>query len=173
MRQLMLQLREGEAPHGGGSGVELQPIVERLAAAALRKGRELRLEVRAGASTRGHEQRVERVIGHVVQNAFDATPEDGEVRLVLDVEGSNARIEVSDTGCGMSEDFIRTRLFRPFQTTKTSGMGIGAYESFQYLQELGGKITVDSQVGHGTRITISLPLLRASKQSDLGMLSAK
>ncbi|MDN3543505.1 PEP-CTERM system histidine kinase PrsK [Kinneretia asaccharophila] len=173
MRQLMLQLREGEAPHGGGSGVELQPIVERLAAAALRKGRELHLEVRAGASTRGHEQRVERVIGHVVQNAFDATPEDGEVRLVLDVEGSNARIEVSDTGCGMSEDFIRTRLFRPFQTTKTSGMGIGAYESFQYLQELGGKITVDSQVGHGTRITISLPLLRASKQSDLGMLSAK
>ncbi|QPF73679.1 PEP-CTERM system histidine kinase PrsK [Roseateles sp. DAIF2] len=173
MRQLMLQLREGEAPHGTAHGVELVPIAKRLAASAEGKGRALRLDIRASASTRGHEERVERVIGHAVQNAFDATPEQGQVWLQLDVEGSYARIEVGDTGCGMSEEFIRTRLFKPFQTTKTSGMGIGAFESFQYLHELGGKIKVDSELDRGTRITILLPLFRASQASDLGMLSAK
>ncbi|MFX7973109.1 ATP-binding protein, partial [Acinetobacter baumannii] len=89
-------------------------------------------------------ERVERVLGHVVQNAFDATPMDGQVRLILDAEGSQARVRVEDSGCGMSEDFIQKRLFKPFQTTKASGMGIGAHESYQYVQELGGKISVHS-----------------------------
>jgi putative PEP-CTERM system histidine kinase len=174
MRQLMLQLREGEAaPSGSPRGVELEPIVQRLAAAARSKGRELQVEVQARASTRGHEERVERVIGHAVQNAFDATPEHGKVWLKLDVEGSNARVEVGDTGCGMSEEFIRTRLFKPFQTTKASGMGIGAFESFQYLHELGGKIKVESEVDRGSKVTIWLPLFHTSHEPDLGMLSAK
>ncbi|MCX2864478.1 PEP-CTERM system histidine kinase PrsK [Paucibacter sp. PLA-PC-4] len=173
MRQLMLQLREGESPHGLSRGVDLAPIARRLAVAAQSKGRELQLDIQAAASTRGHEERVERVIGHAVQNAFDATPEQGRVWLQLNVEGSYARIEVGDTGCGMSEEFIRTRLFKPFQTTKSSGMGIGAFESFQYLNELGGKINVDSEIDRGTRITILLPLFRASQASDLGMLGAK
>ena len=173
MRQLMLQLREGAAPHGTLRGVELVPIVQRLAASAASKGRRLQVDIRAAASARGHEERVERVLGHVVQNAFDATPEHGQVWLRLDVEGSCARVEVGDTGCGMSKEFIRTRLFKPFQTTKASGMGIGAFESFQYLHELGGKIEVDSEVDRGTRITILLPLFHASRQSDLGMLSAQ
>lgn len=173
MRQLMLQLREGESPHGLSRGVDLAPIARRLAAAAQSKGRELQLDIQAAASTRGHEERVERVIGHAVQNAFDATPEQGRVWLQLNVEGSYARVEVGDTGCGMSEEFIRTRLFKPFQTTKSSGMGIGAFESFQYLNELGGKINVDSAIDRGTRITILLPLFRASQASDLGMLGAK
>ena len=47
----------------------------------------------------------------------------------------------------MTQEFIRDRLFRPFQTTKTAGMGIGAYESFQYVHELGGNIEVQSRVG--------------------------
>lgn len=173
MRQLMLQLREGESPHGVSRGVDLAPIAKRLASAAKTKGRELVLDLRASASTRGHEERVERVIGHAVQNAFDATPEQGRVWLQLDVEGSYARVEVGDTGCGMSEEFIRTRLFKPFQSTKSSGMGIGAFESFQYLHELGGKIKVDSELNRGTTITILLPLFHASMASDLDMLSAK
>lgn len=173
MRQLMLQLREGNTPHGSGHGVALEAIARRLAGAARSKGRELYLDLHEAARTRGHEERVERVIGHVVQNAFDATPEEGEVRLSLGVEGSYARVEVTDTGCGMSEEFVRTRLFKPFQTTKSNGMGIGAYESFQYLQELGGKIKVHSEVDRGTRITILLPLFHASTGSDLGMLGAK
>jgi putative PEP-CTERM system histidine kinase len=171
MRQLMLQLREGERPQGGGSGaVDLARIVRRLAEAAQSKGRALSLQINASASTRGHEDRVERVIGHVVQNALDATPVDGRVWLHLDAAGSYARVEVGDTGCGMSEEFVRTRLFKPFQSTKVNGMGIGAYESFQYLNELGGRIDVDSELNRGTKVMILLPLLHVSASSDLDML---
>ena len=48
-------------------------------------------------------------------------------------------------------------LFKPFQTTKQTGMGIGFYESAQYINELGGKISVQSQTGEGTRVKVTLP----------------
>jgi putative PEP-CTERM system histidine kinase len=165
MRQLMLQLREGEKPHGIASGVDLGEIARRLAHAATGKGRHLELQLQAGVSTRGHVERVERVIGHVVQNAFDATPVDGRVCLHLEAQGSQAVVRVEDSGCGMTVDFIQNRLFKPFQTTKSSGMGIGAHESAQYVQELGGKISVESIVNHGTTVTISLPLFHARVES--------
>ena len=60
-----------------------------------------------------------------------------------------------------------------FQTTKQAGMGIGAYESFQYVQELGGRIEVDSEVNKGTTVTIRLPLFETHKTSDLHSLEAK
>jgi putative PEP-CTERM system histidine kinase len=172
MRQLMLQLREGEAPHGVSSGVDLELIAKRLAANAASKGRVLELQLLSPVSTRGHADRVERVIGHVVQNAFDATLGDASVSLRLDQLGSQARVEITDCGCGMSDEFIKNRLFKPFQTTKTSGMGIGAYESYQYLQELGGKIIVDSELNQGTTVTILLPLFHTAASTDVSMMSS-
>ena len=67
----------------------------------------------------------------------------------------------------MTQEFIRERLFKPFQTTKKAGMGIGAYESFQYVQELGGSITVKSEPDQGTEVTLLLPLFEAQSESDL------
>ncbi|OWQ44556.1 hypothetical protein CDL60_23985 [Roseateles noduli] len=174
MRQLMLQLREGDKPHhGSAGGVVLTAIARRLAAAAVSKGRALELELRDEVSARGHEERIERVLGHVVQNALDATPIDGRVTLRLQRVGSHAQVEVEDTGCGMSQEFIDQRLFKPFQTTKAAGMGIGAYESYQYLQELGGKINVESAPGKGTKVTILLPLFFAQSGSDAGLVEAR
>jgi len=170
MRQLMLQLREGDKPHGLSSGVDLEQIALRLAAAAKGKGRVLELSLQSGVSTRGHLERVERVVGHVVQNAFDATPVEGSVRLTLDAQGSQARVQIEDTGCGMSEEFIQNRLFKPFQTTKESGMGIGAHESYQYVQELGGKISVQSELNRGTTVTLLLPLFHAQTPSPASAL---
>ena len=169
MRQLMLQLREGEKPHGVSSGVDLELIAKKLAAAAASKGRELELQLLSHVSTRGHDERVERVIGHVVQNAFDASAIEGRVSLRLDQWGSQARVQIADQGCGMSEDFIQNQLFKPFQTTKTSGLGIGAYESYQYLQELGGKINVESSLNRGTTVTILFPLFHASMPTELSL----
>ena len=74
---------------------------------------------------------------------------------------------VGDTGQGMSRDFIDNRLFKPFNTTKSAGMGIGAFESFQYVQELGGKLSVDSTLGQGTVVTVLLPLIESFQESDL------
>ena len=70
---------------------------------------------------------------------------------------------------GMSPEFIRERLFKPFQTTKQAGMGIGAYESFQYVQELGGRIDVQSEPDKGTEVTLRLPLFEAHAESELHM----
>ncbi|MBB4844117.1 putative PEP-CTERM system histidine kinase [Paucibacter oligotrophus] len=167
MRQLMLQLREGDKPHGVVSGVDLEQILKRLAQSVAAKGRKLDLQLSSGVSTRGHDERIERVLGHVVQNALDATPVSGEVRIALDKTGSQARVRVRDDGCGMSEEFVQNKLFKPFQTTKETGMGIGAYESYQYLQELGGKIEVESKLGQGTLVTILLPLFHASSTSSM------
>jgi putative PEP-CTERM system histidine kinase len=170
MRQLMLQLREGATPPGTAVGVDLSEIVGRIEAVAKGRGRKLEVEIFHRVGTRGHEERLERILGHVVQNAFDATPATGRVRLALGRQGGQARIEVVDTGIGMTQDFIRDRLFKPFQTTKQAGMGIGAYESFQYVQELGGKIEVDSETNVGTKVTILLPLFELQKDSDLHVL---
>jgi putative PEP-CTERM system histidine kinase len=172
MRQLMLQLREGATPPGTAFGVELEAIANRLATVARERGRTLELDLAAPVVTRGHEERLERVIGHMVQNAFDATPATGRVWLRLDRSSGQALVEVGDNGQGMSEEFVRERLFKPFQTTKQAGMGIGAYESFQYVQELGGKITVDSTIGQGTVITVLLPLFESQRHSDLQPLEA-
>jgi putative PEP-CTERM system histidine kinase len=173
MRQLMLQLREGDKPHGVTSGVDLEQIAKRLAAAASSKGRTLELALQPGVSTRGHPERVERVLGHVVQNAFDATPASGRVILTLDAQGSQARVRVEDTGCGMTEDFIQNRLFKPFQTTKASGMGIGAHESYQYVHELGGKISVQSELNRGTTVTLLLPLFHAQADAPVTALDVQ
>ena len=172
MRQLMLQLREGATPPGTNVGVDLVQIVRRIEKIAQSRGRQLEFELEDHVGTRGQEERLERIIGHVVQNAFDATPASGQVKLTLSRKASQACIEVTDTGVGMTREFIRTRLFKPFQTTKQAGMGIGAYESFQYVQELGGKIEVDSELNRGTRVTMLLPLFEIRTESDLQALEA-
>ena len=106
------------------------------------------------------------MIGHLVQNAIDATPKDGRVWIKLARQEGMALIEVGDTGHGMTQEFVRERLFKPFQTTKATGMGIGAYESLQYVQELGGRVQVDSTVDEGTRVRLLLPLFELSAGSS-------
>lgn len=137
---------------------------------ALEKAPRVAGETRERVVARGHEDRVERVIGHVVQNALDATESGGRVWVRLARQGGHARIEVGDTGCGMTKEFLRERLFKPFQTTKPAGMGIGAYESFQYVHELGGKISVDSALDVGTRVSLLFPLFDGGAGMDSSSL---
>lgn len=167
MRRLMLQLREGATPAEGSRGVELQPIAQRIQRSVEAAGRRLELSLEGALATRGHEDRLERVLGHLVQNALDATPPDGRVWLKVERYSGQIRVTVGDTGRGMTEEFVRTKLFRPFSSTKGSGMGIGSYESAQYIRELGGSIEVDSQPGRGTVMQVLLPLLDVQRESDL------
>ena len=103
--------------------------------------------------------RLERVLGHVIQNAVEATPKDGRVSVRLLKWRDEVVVECTDTGTGMDEEFIRERLFKPFESTKSAGMGIGVFESREYIQELGGRIEVQSQKPGGTTFRIILPLL--------------
>jgi putative PEP-CTERM system histidine kinase len=167
MRQLMLQLREGATPLDSPRGIDLSAVIRRIRAAKSRQGREIEIELTDRVVAKGHEDRVERVIGHVVQNALDATEEGGRVWVRLERQDGHAVVRVRDTGRGMSAEFLRERLFKPFQTTKPAGMGIGAYESFQYVNELGGRISVESEVDVGTRVSLLIPL------ADLGNEATK
>ena len=170
MRQMMTQLREGEKPVvGATSGVDLPAVLQRIEAMARGRGRALEVEIVDRVATRGHAQRLERVLGHVVQNALEATPGSGRVWVSLQQSGGRASVTVGDTGSGMTQEFIQSQLFRPFSSTKQSGMGIGTYESYQYIKELGGSISVDSEVGRGTVVTILLPLFELQTHSDLRM----
>lgn len=172
MKQLMMQLREGSAPAdgSGGAGVNLDALIRRIQKAKSAQPPSIELDIRQPVFARGHEERIERVIGHLVQNALDATPPSGQVWVKLEREGSMALIEVGDTGCGMPPEFIRDKLFRPFQTTKETGMGIGAYESRQYIRELGGDIQLESRENIGTRFHVRLPLIEIRRSSDLQQL---
>ena len=172
MRQMMLQLREGERPAGGASGVELPPLLQRIGESARQRGRQVEIEVVDRIATRGHEQRLERVIGHLVQNALDATPAEGRVWVRLQQSVGRALVTVGDSGNGMTREFIQNRLFRPFSSTKAQGMGIGSYESFQYIRELGGSIDVKSEVGQGTEVSILLPLFDLRLATDLRVAGA-
>jgi hypothetical protein len=68
---------------------------------------------------------------------------------------------VHDEGVGMPEAYLRERLGKPFESTKPAGMGIGVYESSQYLASVGGRLDIDSAPGRGTRVRVSLPLAEA------------
>ena len=102
-------------------------------------------------------ERLEKIIAHLLLNAIEATRDDGNIEMRLRCDNKGATIEIEDDGCGMDEQFIRERLFRPFATTKSNGMGIGAYEAHEAIVELGGGIDVASQPGKGTTFTIWLP----------------
>ncbi|KIO48822.1 XrtA/PEP-CTERM system histidine kinase PrsK [Nitrosospira sp. NpAV] len=111
--------------------------------------------------------RLERVIGHLIQNAIEATPRDGQVRVGLRGEKGFAIIEIKDTGHGMSEEFIREKLFKPFETTKSAGMGIGVFESKEYVSELGGELEVVSSESDGTIFRVILPLHQSDRATQV------
>jgi putative PEP-CTERM system histidine kinase len=111
-----------------------------------------------GLAVLADRERLERVLGHLIQNAIEATPRDGRVGIRVRREAGAVAIEIADTGEGMSEDFIRERLFKPFESTKSAGMGIGVFESREYINELGGRLEVASRPGQGTTFNVVLPL---------------
>ena len=104
-------------------------------------------------------ERFEAIIGHLIRNAQDATPDDGRIIVRLFRRNEYAIVEVQDNGSGMDKEFIKERLFRPFDSTKgKSGMGIGVYETRDYIHKLGGDLEVISRVGEGTTFRIRLSI---------------
>ncbi|HSJ48398.1 MAG TPA: XrtA/PEP-CTERM system histidine kinase PrsK [Gammaproteobacteria bacterium] len=118
--------------------------------------------------------RLTSAIENLVQNAQEATRRHGHVMIRLHKEQGQAMITVEDDGVGMDDAFIRERLFRPFDTTKgDTGMGIGAYDSREYLRALQGDLTVVSKPGQGTVFTIRIPLLDEAMAEQLQELDTE
>ncbi|MES9992756.1 MAG: XrtA/PEP-CTERM system histidine kinase PrsK [Candidatus Thiodiazotropha sp.] len=107
------------------------------------------------------------IMVHMIKNAQEASNEDGKVEVTVERQDSNAVITIEDNGVGMDETFIKEKLFRPFQTTKgNAGMGIGVYETREYVNSLKGGMKVVSAKGVGTRFEITIPLEMVQHATD-------
>lgn len=158
MNKVLAQLRRGSDAAQAQSVVLADILDEAVASKQAFKLRPTLELPPASLRVRAERDRLTRAIGHLLQNALEATPPTGQVTLRAFEEAGRAIIEIVDTGCGMDDEFIRTRLFQPFDSTKGAGMGIGAYECRETLRALGGNIEVDSTPGLGTHFRLSLPL---------------
>ncbi len=105
---------------------------------------------------------LEQALVHLVQNAADASADGMPVYLDVSCDGLQGRIEVVDSGSGMSPQFVREGLFKPFLSSKEGGFGIGAFEARELIKAMGGRLDVDSREGLGTRFSIVLPLSAAA-----------
>jgi putative PEP-CTERM system histidine kinase len=159
IRRLMEQLRSKRIQPGSQVVVDLRQVVT----TALRK-------VQAGLPVPQMEacdgeclvvaekDRIVNVIAHLLANAQQATSADGFVRISLTREDTLCVVDIRDNGHGMDADFLRDRLFMPFDTTRgNAGLGIGMYESREFMRQCGGEIQVASKPGEGTQVTLRLP----------------
>lgn len=111
-------------------------------------------------TVKGDDERFVNILCHLIENAQQATPEDGEVVLSVKLEKQKLLIGIKDTGCGMDPEFIHSSLYKPFVTTKEEkGTGIGVYEAREYIYALGGKFFVKSEKNKGSTFNLEIPLV--------------
>jgi putative PEP-CTERM system histidine kinase len=122
--------------------------------------RDIRIEKHLGAvpGISADREHLRSVIANLLLNARDALGADGLIEVTTADEDGRAVLSIRDNGCGMSAEFMRDSLFRPFQSTKKKGLGIGMFQSRTIVERHGGRIQVESQAGKGTTFRVSLPL---------------
>ncbi|MDO9047772.1 MAG: PEP-CTERM system histidine kinase PrsK [Methylobacter sp.] len=158
---LLGQLKKGVKNNGDRVIINLADIVSDVAILQAGNRPVLQLAVsQDNICILGEKEKITAILGHLVQNAQDATDDKGLVRLELSRDEQQAIIKIIDNGSGMDNKFIAERLFKPFDTTKgNAGMGIGVYEARDYILKHSGQITVDSTPDEGSIFTIKLPLV--------------
>ncbi|MBO0800442.1 MAG: HAMP domain-containing protein, partial [Blastocatellia bacterium] len=108
---------------------------------------------------------IERVIENLVINALEAMPDGGSLSVTTQTNNGYAVIIVADSGKGMTDEFMRERLFHPFATTKKKGIGLGLYSCRDIIEQHGGQIEVASKVNAGTEFKIILPVLTEEQKT--------
>ncbi|MCK4691276.1 MAG: PEP-CTERM system histidine kinase PrsK, partial [Desulfuromonadales bacterium] len=104
------------------------------------------------------EEEIYKVMLNLLVNAVEASSAGQPVKVVFGIEDNSVYIRVSDSGCGMSPDFIENQLFKPFQTTKRHGFGVGLYQCRHIVEAHDGQILVASRKEEGTTFTVLLPI---------------
>jgi len=160
MNRLLAQLRKGDIEAVNEKKVRLQELLASVV--EQQKNQRPVPDIIAAAEDINllvNKDKLVAVLGHLLQNAQDATEDSGWVKINLYKTDNQAIIELEDNGRGMDAQFVRDRLFKPFDTTKgNAGMGIGVFEARQFVEQQGGRIAVQSQLGQGTKFTLKLPL---------------
>ena len=126
---------------------------------------------RSGCVAQADRDGLEQALVHLLQNAIDASTAASPVFIDVRAEQSQAVIAVVDSGCGMSPEFVRSQLFKPFHSSKVGGFGIGAFEARELIRGMDGRLEVESREGLGTRFVVRLPL--ADTGETLGPIQMK
>jgi len=156
MNDLLARLSPGARRSDPPRPIQIEAVAAAVAAAR-RRAHPLIVEGDGRLTALADAAGLEQALAHLLQNAIDASAPDMPVEIHFRESGGDAVIEVIDRGRGMSGEFIRTRLFQPFVSTKEHGFGIGAYEARMLVTSMGGRLEVESAEGEGSRFTIFLP----------------
>ncbi len=113
-------------------------------------------------SIRIDREQIGKVLNNLLLNAVEAVDQDGEIRLSTACTEQWIVVTISDNGCGMSNDFLANRLFEPFQTTKSQGLGIGMFHSKKIIEAHYGRIEAESIEGQGSTFRVLLPITHAA-----------
>jgi len=172
MNKLMAQLKTD------GQGTAAQDLVDPSAVLADLVAKRARQDVEVVLDLDEMETRVaitaeqlRAAVGHILNNAIEVSPPDTPVFARTLRERDRITIEIRDQGPGMSAAFIRNGLFRPFQSTKSEGYGIGVYQSREIARAAGGDLHVISQVGVGTTMRMVLPAVAPVPQSNSSLVA--
>lgn len=158
MNKMLAQLRHEQTVQNQQRSVSLHELFTEVVASSNKRVPTPDIECEKNVILYLNSEKLTNIIMHLVQNAQQACTEGDTIKLTHYHKDHCDTIVIEDTGCGMSEKFLKTRLFKPFDTTKgNAGMGIGAFEAKQYMESIGGAISVDSVEQQGTRISLHLP----------------
>ena len=161
MGQLITQL-SGRDPERQAGPVDVRSVTEEAVRNCTDRDRAPLLlsspDAAVEVSVLADRSRLVSVIEHVIRNAQDASRAQVPVQVAVRAAGGFVEVEVRDQGEGMTPEFVSSRLFKPFDSTKGSkGMGIGAYQVLEYARSLGGDVEVQSSRGTGTVFIVRLP----------------
>lgn len=131
---------------------------------------ELRFDLSNNAAAMGTAAEIREVLANILLNSIQAMPESGTVTISTGRSETSAWVRITDTGIGMTEE-VRKRVFDPFFTTRgVEGTGLGMSVAYGIVKRHGGSISVESESGKGTAVTVTLPAADALSSDDIGSL---
>ncbi len=160
MKDLLERFKEtGEEEQQEESNLISLSILTRQVAEIWRKQKEdLNVDIDDTAAMFVERNDMVSVLDHLLQNAIEAVGPKGSVSLRQMVKQNEVIIEIEDDGPGMDKEYVESHLFRPLDSEKTSGYGLGAFQTRQLVRNMGGRLEVNSEVGSGTVMRVILPV---------------
>jgi len=172
MQHVMDRLRTlRDSARGEAVAVDLAPLLSTWAEGWRTQVRvPVTLEMSAPLTCAADPELLGSVFTNLVTNGAEAGAAHIDVRAEAD--GGEVRVTVADDGSGMDPRFVAERLFQPFATTKATGMGIGLFQARRIVERFGGRITVESRPGEGSRFTVALPRVSVPAAGPTGAEAA-
>ncbi len=156
--KVLTQLRNKQVVESTKKSIDVQTLIQRVVEQRNVQLPHISAKIAIDDMISIDEETLSSVLNHLLQNAQEATNESGWVKINAERISNNLHIAIVDNGCGMSSHFIKSRLFKPFDTTKgNAGMGIGVYEAKQFVESIGGAMQVTSFENEGSIFTLVIP----------------